>query len=801
MRRGTIFSRRHESKMFWKISLNATILLLLLILCPGWTALNAGAPVCSGDAIETDGMRRLALVVGVGDYESPDVKDLAGPAFDAQRFHELLTGSDGYGFPAQNVCLLLDSEATTQRFRQAFQEALINRARQNDVAVIFFAGHGSWRRDDNGDEPDEKDETLLLYDARTEGVPDLPDDEFNGMLADLHKKTRNIVVVLDSCNSGSATRGSNPLQARYQPPAEEVRQPLRALSGGDGSQGWIPEDLPGLVFFAAAADGEAALERDGRGIFTDALIEVLSQVGSRPLTYAQAARQIPSLVSARSSQIPFFHGDLRGDVFGNSRRTRPIAWEVRSAEPPWLELAGPPRVGMGQGAELRIYDGAAKASDLRDPGKAKATAVVSEMQGLNAKAKVVAALAEAPSVKAGDLALLVRPGDDYLKVAVRLRPHSEPGGIPPARAQAVQRAVQDNPEARMLVTVSPDSGEFELALSHDGRFQLLDPGGSILNTFDRAGEERFIARNLWQHARRKAFLSLNGEGGEDFSDNETLQVRAVPAPAQRQTPCSDGEWVQSLPNREQVIPLCHHWNVEVTLSRSASKPLLVGGFVLSSDGAIAAFPADGRSQRLKPGETCLFNQRRETFFGQPPLDVQDYLVVFGTQETNPVAWHLLADTAARRASAPQPSTGLYGALDRYLRPGSRGVRIAAEDVEDTTWTRTSLTIRVEANSRFKEPDPAIQRPSLREYTIPNFDIRPYLPDDPDTALYKVLQEADRLARYSTKSEVPYRQHGWQGDSDEENLALGIDSSRAIWFAFTHLLQFEHQNGPRILVSH
>ena len=52
----------------------------------------------TGAAVGTDGMRRLALIVGVGEYKSPKVKDLAGPPSDARRFYELLTGRNGYGF-------------------------------------------------------------------------------------------------------------------------------------------------------------------------------------------------------------------------------------------------------------------------------------------------------------------------------------------------------------------------------------------------------------------------------------------------------------------------------------------------------------------------------------------------------------------------------------------------------------------------------------------------------------------------------------------------------------------------------
>ncbi|MCP4624595.1 MAG: caspase family protein, partial [bacterium] len=71
------------------------------------------ARMCNfGDAVETNGHRRLALIVGVGRYKNEKVPDLDGPPNDAERFYSLLTRKDGYGFPEENVCLLLNEEAS-----------------------------------------------------------------------------------------------------------------------------------------------------------------------------------------------------------------------------------------------------------------------------------------------------------------------------------------------------------------------------------------------------------------------------------------------------------------------------------------------------------------------------------------------------------------------------------------------------------------------------------------------------------------------------------------------------------------
>lgn len=680
------------------------LVLLLLVSLPVKAAeREAARDYCPlGEAVASNGFRRLALIVGVGQYRSDQVPDLPGPAGDARRMYELLTGKNGYGFPKENVCMLLDEEATTAGFKQRFAQLLIDRAQANDVAVFYYAGHGSQTKDTNRDEPDEMDETFLLHDARSEDasgkrLDGITDDEMYGLLQRLHAKTPHVTVILDSCNSGSATRApdAGTMIARFVPPDSDQRAAEAGVSEqGEGGAEWAPDSLPGLIVFTAASDGTAALENFGRGVFTDAILEVLAQTGAQPLTYAQAARQIPPLVSARSYQIPYFQGELSGPLLGNVTRKQPIGWEVIALEPT-LKLGGPPLPGLGENAELRIYDGAVTGAETRDPSKAKATVVIAEMSGLNATAKVIAARPNAPKIKPGDLAIPVRVADADLRVTVRLKPAAEPEGIPAARAQSLRTAVNQHPEAQIVLELTAGPGEFELSVNSAGQLQLRGPENRVRKVY---ANDRDVADNLWQHARQKALLFLRGEGGEDFVDNQTLQVQLVRAPAAKQDACAQGVWKQAEPNQGQIIPLCTKWNVTVSLSKDAPAPLLVGGAILSTDGSSFGFPADGRKVLLRSGESVVFDAKRETFRATPPLDVWDHVIVFGTKESNPVAWHLLTSTASTRAATEPPKSSLYRALDRYLQPGTRGAApdIPDEAVEDTTWSLSAVRMRVEA---------------------------------------------------------------------------------------------------------
>lgn len=732
---------------------------------------------CTSSAKGEPGHRLLALLVGVGSYKNPSIAHLSGPPSDVRGMQELLT--ERYRTPRENVCVLLDAEATTASFRAAFDRTLVERAAPNDVAILYFSGHGSQTRDTNGDEPDGWDETLLLHDARADRVKDLVDDELNAMLERLYRKTHNLVVVLDSCNSGSATRdaGEPSVRARFQPPAGEASTVLAGSLGGE-SDPWVPASLPGAVVLTAAADGTSALEIGGRGVFTEALLQVLERPGKGTLTYAQLARQVPPLVGARSHQKPYFQGDLDRDAFGAGSRPRPASWEIRKAGPV-VEIAGPPTPGLDQGAELRVYPPGMAGPDYGDPGKAKATIVVDECTGLNAKAHIDAAGHNSTPPAEGDLAILVRPSDKTLRISLRLRPEKEAGGIPFNQAADLRKRIAEDPDAKVSVVVTDGPADFELSKSPDGRFLLRDQSNVVRNALDHA---ETVPVTLWRHAQQRALLYLGGENGGDFNDEQTLKAEIVPA--QQQEPCGEArlsEWVQGPPNGEQIIPLCMAWNIRVTLAADSPKPLLIGGVVLSTDGTTFGFPKDNSIIRLDPGKSYTFT---DPFKAQPPLDARDMVRVFGTQETNPVPWNLLTmGTIARSAAATKSGSGpLFRALDRYFKPGARGVGEGAViPIEDTTWTVSTVATQVEANPRFARADstgePALK---LREYTLPRFDIRPYLPDDRTTALYAVLAQADALAR----RQVDYKQHAWEGRSDEENLVAGIDCSRAIWFAFT-----------------
>ena len=651
-----------------------------------------------------DGIRRLAMIVGVGEYKDPRINDLPGPPNDAQNMYDLLTGKGGYAFPKENVCLLVNAEATTKKFTQSFTSTLINRAQPGDEVVFFYAGHGSQVPDKLDDEADGMDEVFVLHDAQVDDLDSFfADDEFGDLLTKLYKKTQRITLFIDSCHSGSVMRGDVEYLARnirYVPPPEfEEKMARMTVTDSTASQNqtsWITGSFPEMVVFTAAADGTLALERNARGIFTDAILNVLSKAHDSQLTYAQAARQIRPLVRAESHQVPYFQGNLQRSVFAGVNRDRPIGWEIIAVEPQ-LKLGGFPLPGVGKGAEFRVYDGSVTGAETQDPAKAKALIILEQSTGLNGIGKVVSQVADAKPIQPGDLALLARPGDAQRNLKVTLRAEDKTGGISVDRAAEIKAHLKQHADASKVIEVVADKGDFELSLDDDNRYVISGPENIARN---RLTQEIDVINNLWQFSLQQVFNKINGEGGDQFVDQETLKVEIVPD--KNQPDCVMNAQINSDQLTTNDIPLDCRWKIKVSLSKESPVPLQIGGLILSTDGGIYGLPQDNSTIMIKPGGNPVVLPG--TFLAAEPLNIEDMVHIFGTHETNPVPWVQLTQKSATRSAGI--TTGLYRIMDQYL-DGTRGVQtvqIEPDENKNLAWTKTSITMRViENKNETKEP--------------------------------------------------------------------------------------------------
>lgn len=152
---------------------------------------------------------RRALLIGLGQQADPAWAKIHGDR-DVALMKPFLQQA---GF--RSIRTLVNRQATKAAIVEAFSQ-LAASCRTGDVVYVHFSGHGQQMTDREGDEKDRWDECWIPYDARMkygqadDGRLHLTDDEVNRLLQTIRNKvgrTGKILVVVDACHSGDATRG------------------------------------------------------------------------------------------------------------------------------------------------------------------------------------------------------------------------------------------------------------------------------------------------------------------------------------------------------------------------------------------------------------------------------------------------------------------------------------------------------------------------------------------------------------------------------------------------------------------
>ena len=194
----------------------------------------------------------FALLVGIAAYQS--IRPLSKTVTDARDLHDVLLQN---GFPASNLALLSDSEATKAAISGKL-EWLARHAQSSDTVVIFFSGHGAQYI--GGFWPGEY---LCPVEAALDKVKDtlIATDEFSAALKAI--RAGRLVVFLDACHAGGIGETKDP---STQVKAGFTDDAYSLLSQGQGR-----------VVIASCRSDEVSYELSGmrNGLFTHHLLEGL----------------------------------------------------------------------------------------------------------------------------------------------------------------------------------------------------------------------------------------------------------------------------------------------------------------------------------------------------------------------------------------------------------------------------------------------------------------------------------------------------------------------------------------------
>ena len=154
-----------------------------------------------------------ALIIAVGDYPI----DGGWPSISSKNdISHIENALKILGFDPANISKVIDGEATRVGILKAF-EALTKKIKPGDNIFIHFSGHGQQVMDNNGDEIDQLDEAIVPYNSPVDYVEGFNEGQYlirDDLISSLTNKIRQkctatgqLILILDSCHSGTGTRG------------------------------------------------------------------------------------------------------------------------------------------------------------------------------------------------------------------------------------------------------------------------------------------------------------------------------------------------------------------------------------------------------------------------------------------------------------------------------------------------------------------------------------------------------------------------------------------------------------------
>jgi len=94
-----------------------------------------------------------AVLIGIGKFQSNEIRPLNTTQNDVNKIEEVLTTHCGY--EANNITKIIDENATLRDIRRFFEGDFSNQVGDNDRVTVFYSGHGT-TRPPHGREPEER---------------------------------------------------------------------------------------------------------------------------------------------------------------------------------------------------------------------------------------------------------------------------------------------------------------------------------------------------------------------------------------------------------------------------------------------------------------------------------------------------------------------------------------------------------------------------------------------------------------------------------------------------------------------
>ena len=623
----------------------------------------------------------FALIVGINKYPNLPAKfQLKGCVNDALMMENLI--KDVFGYQPSNIKMLLDEDATKANILGQFEEFLIKNATKDSQILFYFSGHGSRTTDDNSDESDGMDETLVTHDSRDPAgkVSDIRDDELEQLLTQLTQKSDNVTIILDCCSSGSGFRGEDATPAtavpRLAPSIGEERSVPNA-NANDGRTGFLPPNL-NYVLVSACKDKEYAYEHNGHGAMTSAINEVIRT--NPNITYRAMMYDVYTKVNAEfSTQNPQIEGSRRdAQLFGNLGKIERFVEITSDNNAEKVVLNAGQAHGVTVGSIYAVYKPGTTSTDQESNllGKIEITA----LKPFQAAAKVLERSGDIPK-NAAAFEIAHQYGDLRMPVLFDLAGNA-------AINTKVKSAVEKHSNREDLIKSVAANERYDIRVFLDGGSMVLErPDQFPLKKIDAAASDATdqLMDVLTKEARRLNVLQL-----ENKASSLNIEFTVERWEKAEEDAFGDVEIIKPLAletTEEGLMELNEGNIIQLTITNKSTQPVHVYLLDLATDGGVyLRFPAEGAQDSPMPsGENIKSYHMRIT----PPQGLNVLKVIATTQPTD-----FFSLTQSGYRSVPTAPKSPMDQLLNLAWGGSRNAEvIKPKSVGDWTSKKLSFMIR------------------------------------------------------------------------------------------------------------
>ncbi len=341
----------------------AVLFYILVAVFSNLTFSSAQTKTPSAETAKTETVQpKFALLIGVTKYKSGKINKIDGCENNVPLLAETLIKD--YGFGENNVLTLLNEKATKQAIISNFRSHLIENAAKSkqqgkEAAIVYyFCGHGSQYPDQDGDENDGKDETFVAYDSRSGDVFDILDDEIDDWKAELRPLTTNTTLILESCHSGTGSRGEEEYISEETDDDPRERKPYKRKfpPSTDADALTYTEIAASLSMNTAKSESAEYCQCEKpQSLMTKALIQGLKRA-TNTTTYRSLTREISSEVAAHSRQEPQVEGNRDAVLFGGAAKRANPYIEIEKILPADQIIIRAGMIhGLKEGSQVSIY--------------------------------------------------------------------------------------------------------------------------------------------------------------------------------------------------------------------------------------------------------------------------------------------------------------------------------------------------------------------------------------------------------------------------------------------------------------